>query len=173
MKKLGWLYEKLLFIGLALAALLVAAMAALVSTDVILRNLRLPNLPWVTEVSEYILFIATFLAAPWVLRQGAHVRVDIIVRGLPGKAKWGAQILANLVGLGVCIFLIRYGFKAFADAYQLKSLIFKQLIVPEWWFYSLIPITGALLSAEFILRLYRLWKHGSEEYPPLPSQGEA
>lgn len=172
MNRFGWVYEKLLFIGAALAALLIAAMAALISADVILRNLGMPNLPWVTEVSEYILFIATFAAAPWVLRQGAHIRVDIVLRGLPPKTKWGVQILTNLVGLAVCIFLMRYGFKVFAEAFHLKSMIFKQLILPEWWFYALIPITGALLTAEFILRVYRLWTQGSEEYSASSSQGE-
>jgi TRAP-type C4-dicarboxylate transport system permease small subunit len=169
-RKVGWVYEKVLFIGLAAAALLIAAMAVFISADVILRNLGMTNLPWVTEVSEYILFIATFLAAPWILRQGAHVRVDIVLRGLPPKTKLGAQVLANIVGLAVCVFLVRYGFKVFADAFQLKSMIFKQLILPEWWFFALIPITGALLAAEFLLRLYHLWSQGSE--PCSPSGGE-
>ncbi|MGI9464428.1 MAG: TRAP transporter small permease subunit, partial [Aestuariivirgaceae bacterium] len=59
-----------------LAGFALAALALLITTDVVIRNLGIGNFPWLLEVSEYVLFISTFLAAPWVLRENAHVSVD-------------------------------------------------------------------------------------------------
>ena len=135
------------------AAALLGGMALLIAGDVALRSVNLGSLPWSVEVAEYILFTATFLAAPWVLQEGGHVRVDIVVRMLP--AGWGSALdrLAAAIGLVVCGFLIYYGSGSAWEAYRLDSLIFKQLVVAEWWLLALIPVTGLLLGIEFLMRL--------------------
>ena len=56
MKKIYAWYEKVLTAGLIIGCLAIFLMAVGVSTDVILRNLELANLPWVVEISEYILW---------------------------------------------------------------------------------------------------------------------
>ena len=169
---LRWLnrfYEGALVVWLAASAGLLAFMALSVSLDVAIRNfsqasfqllgfsvswnLGWKNLPWVLEVSEYILFGATFLAAPWVLRHGGHVRVDVVERALGPRARRALRLLAHSAGLAVCLFLVIYGARTALDAYRLNTLIFKHFVVPEWWLLPLIPIPSLLLTTEFLLRL--------------------
>ncbi len=162
MKKFVYLYEKALHLGMVLACFTVLFMAITISADVLLRNLTLQSLPWVVEVSEYILFVSTFLAAPWVLRLGGHVRVDLVVRYLQPKPKMIVQAIADLFGLAVCLCLFYYGAKSAWEAWVLKSLIFKQLVIPEWWLLSFIPVTGLFLTAEFLCRISHIFKNGTE-----------
>jgi len=147
------LYHALItFLGL-LAGLAFGLLALAVGVDVIARNLGWFNLPWVLEVAEYTLYGATFLAAPWVLAENAHVRVDVLVTHLPtGLARW-LETVINLIGLLVSTVLIYFGTLATWDSYRLGSLIFKELIFPEWWLLWIMPLAGVLLGIEFIRRL--------------------
>lgn len=141
--------------GLA-AGLTVAALAVLVSVDVAARNVGWFNLPWLLEVSEYALYGLTFLAAPWVLAENAHVRVDMLVNVLPRPIARGLEAFADLVGLAISGMLIYFGWLATRDAYVQGSLIFKQLIIPEWWLLWIMPFSGLLLALEFCRRLLRM-----------------
>lgn len=138
----------------------VAALAILVTVDVAARNLGWFNLPWLLEIAEYALYGVTFLAAPWVLHQGAHVHVDVLVKALPARSARLLDGLMNGVGLAVSLMLVYYGALATWDAYRLGSLIFKVLIVPEWTLLWIMPLSGALLAIEFVLRLRRVHRSG-------------
>jgi len=165
MKKIYAWYEKVLSAGLIIGCLAIFLMAVGVSSDVILRNLELANLPWVVEISEYILFLATFLAAPWVMHKNGHTRVDLVVRLLPSRAAKITQAVADGLALFICLFLLYYGARTALEAMRLKSLIIKQLIVPEWWLFTIIPVTGLLLTMEFAYRIFRRfgWDPANDE----------
>src|SRR3989304_2566115 len=90
-------YRWVLHAGAVVAALLLGALALLVTGDVVARNVGLGTLPWIIEVSEYSLPLAPFLIAPWLLHQGQHVRLDTLVAALPPAA---ARALARLPGGG-------------------------------------------------------------------------
>lgn len=160
MQKVYAYYEKVLTAGLIIGCLSIFFMVAAVSSDIILRNLKLPNLPWVVEFSEYSLCLATFLAAPWVMHMDGHTRVDLVVRLLPARAERVANIFADCITLVICLFLLYYGGRTVIEAMRLKSLIIKQLVFPEWWLFAIIPVSGLLLTTEFLLRILRRfgWK---------------
>jgi len=136
-----------------LAGVSLGLIALTVTLDVGLRNLGWGNLPWLIEVAEYTLFVSTFLAAPWVLSLGAHVRVDVLVSALPRDAAVAVDFLVDGIGLAIALVLLYFGFSAAADAHRIGSLIFKELVVPEWWLLSAIPVSAALLAIEFVFRI--------------------
>ena len=51
--------------------------------------------------------------------------------------------------------LLYFGAVAAIDAHRIGALIFKELIVPEWWLLAVMPFSAALLTVEFSLRLGR------------------
>jgi len=135
------------------AAVIFAAMAVMVTADVLLRNLRIYNMPWLIEVAEYGLYTATFIAAPWILRMGGHVRVDVLVSALPRAwARW-IDVGVDALGLVISLVLFWFGTTAAADAHAIGSIIIKELVLPEWWLLSVIPFSTALLAIEFGRRL--------------------
>ncbi len=146
-------YRRLLDLcGLA-AGLMIGALALMVSADVVLRNVGAGGLPWAVEVAEYILYIATFLGAPWVLAKNGHVRVDVFISHVPVAAARWVDILVNLVGVLVSLVLLYFGAVAAVDAYLIGALIFKELIVAEWWLLAVMPFSAVLLTIEFCQRL--------------------
>jgi TRAP-type C4-dicarboxylate transport system permease small subunit len=136
-----------------LAGVAFAVVAALVTLNVLLRNLGVANFPWLLEVTEYVLYIGTFLAAPWVLRLGAHVRVDLLPGLLPAAGARLVNTAADLCGLVFSLILARHGLNVTADAFSRGDRIFKELVIPEWPLLATIPLAAALLAIEFARRI--------------------
>jgi TRAP-type transport system small permease protein len=132
----------------ALAAVLLGVTALAITLDVIARNVGLGTLPWILEVSEYVLPLATFLAAPWLLYRNEHVRLDVLLTAFPRLG-----VLANLVGLAVCGVLVVYGVRTILNSAAQGSMVFKSVVFPEWWLYAPVPLCFGLLSIEFLRRL--------------------
>jgi TRAP-type C4-dicarboxylate transport system permease small subunit len=138
-----------------LAGAVIALLALMVSIDVVIRNLGIGNFPWLLEVAEYALYVTTFLAAPWVLHLGAHVRVDVLLNIVPTRGGYVFEVAADLVGLGASAVLFYYGLAATQTSYADGSLIFKELVVTEWYLMAAMPLSAVLLMVEFLLRLRR------------------
>jgi len=141
-------YDRLLQGLAAIAAALLGASALAITLDVVGRNVGLGTLPWILEVSEYVLPLATFLVAPWLLRHNAHVRLDIPLQAWPR-----AGHVTNVVGLAVCAVLVVYGVRTILNSAEQGAMVFKSVVFPEWWLYAPVPLCFALLAVEFVRRL--------------------
>src|SRR5258707_2322001 len=156
MTRLSNTFGKLLNALAVLAALTLLAMVAMVTADIILRNLTRTGFPWANEVSEYALYITTLLTAPWLLRRGQHVRIDLVLTVVPARIAWLMEMLADVIGFAVCLVMIRYGFKMTMDSAVLGSITIKNLVFPEWWLLWPLPLCFILLAAEFVFRFDNL-----------------
>ena len=150
---IGRAYRGVLHAGAVVAALLLGALALLVTGDVVARNLGLGTLPWIIEVSEYSLPLATFLVAPWLLSRSEHVRLDTLITALPPAAGRVLERIADGVGLLICVVFVVYGTKAIASSAQQGSMVIKAIVFPEWWLYAPVPVCFALLAIEFVRRM--------------------
>ena len=135
------------------AALLLGAMAVLVTADVVMRNVGLGTLAWVLEVSEYSLPVATLLAAPWLLHRNEHVRLDVLVAALPAPLARLLERCADVAGILICAVFVWYGTRLILDSARIGSTVVKTLSIPEWWQYALVPVCFFLLAVEFARRL--------------------
>jgi TRAP-type C4-dicarboxylate transport system permease small subunit len=148
----GRLYEALA----GAAGLMLLAMVAVVTADIVLRNLGRTGFSWADEVSEYALYLITMCTAPWLLRRGQHVRIDIILTIVPPPVAWLMEAVADVIGLAVCLILARYGAAMAHDSWRIGATTIKNLVFPEFWLLAPLPLCFVLLAAEFILRLHRL-----------------
>lgn len=149
-------YDRLIDGTGLVAGVCVAAMAVAITVDIVLRYFDWGTIRWVVEVSEYDLFVITFLGAPWVLREGGHVRVDLVASALPLSLRRIMELAAELIGLVVAAALGVFGLLACIDAYVTDTRIYKTLTFHEWWLLALLPLSGALLSIEFVRRIRRI-----------------
>ena len=140
------------------AALVLFAMVAIVTADVVLRNSVGAGIAWANEVSEYALYVMTLLTAPWLLRRGQHVRLDIVLTLVPARVAWLMEAMGDVLGFAVSIVLVRYGLVMTLDSWRLGAITIKNLVFPEWWLLALLPATFALLAVELVLRFDRLLK---------------
>jgi TRAP-type transport system small permease protein len=149
-------FGRLLDAMAGMAALILLAIVAIVSADILLRDALGSGIPWADEVSEYALYVITVLTAPWLLRRGQHVRIDIILTMVPPQIAWLMEATGDILGFAVCLTLIRYGLAMAYDSWATGSTTIKNLIFPEWWLLALLPACFVLIAIEFIFRFHRL-----------------
>ncbi len=137
----------------ALSAILIGLTALAITLDVVARNLGLGNLPWILEVSEYMLPLATFLVAPWLLRRNEHVRLDVLLQFARGPLGRALELASNVAGIVICAVLVVYGWRAIANSAQQGAMVLKSVVFPEWWLYAPVPVCFLLLAFEFGRRI--------------------
>jgi TRAP-type transport system small permease protein len=141
-------YARTLEVLAASAAVLLGVTALAITLDVVARNVGLGTVPWILEVSEYVLPLATFLVAPWLLYRNEHVRLDMLLNVWPRLGH-----VTNIVGLAVCAVLVIYGVRTILNSAAQGGMIFKSVVFPEWWLYVPVPLCFAFLTIEFVRRL--------------------
>ena len=156
MNRISAFCERLFNALAVVAALLLFAMVALVTADILLRNTARVGFAWANEITEYALYLTTLLTAPWLLRRGQHVRIDMALVLVPPRVAWVMEALADIVGLAASLVLVWYGSVMTAQSARLGSLTIKNLVFPEWWLLAPLPVCFALLALEFVLRFHRL-----------------
>src|SRR5688572_10773859 len=102
-------FERVMGFLCTLFGLSLGAIVALIGIDVAVRNAGLGSLPWLIELTEYVMYVGTFLAAPFVLRQGNHVRIDMLLVSLPRRFAIRLEQLVDLCGVGISLALLWYG----------------------------------------------------------------
>lgn len=148
-----WL-DRLMMVAGGISVAGFALMAIMVLADVFIRNLSLANVPWLNEVTEYLLTIATFAGAPWVLHYSGHVNVDILLRIVSGPAARLLTLIAHFIGFAISAIVFCLSVSASLDSYGSGAQVFKNLIFPEW--YLMLPVVWCfgLCSLEFLARLF-------------------
>lgn len=148
------IYHALMQVCGGAAALSLGLAALLVAFDVVARNLNIVTLAWVVDVTEYSLPFATFLAAPWLLYRNEHVRLDLLLTSVPRRVARAIDRGADVMGLLICLVLLRFGVYVIADSARQGSMVDKTLSFPEWWLYVPVPVCFALLATEFVRRMF-------------------
>jgi TRAP-type C4-dicarboxylate transport system permease small subunit len=158
------IFERALELFCTIFALVLGALIFLMCLDIAIRNFRIGSLPWLIELTEYAMYAGTFLAAPWVLRLGSHVRVDALLVSLPKRAAVVIEQLVDLIGLAVALVLVYFGALAVFDAWATNLVARKTWNFEEWLLLLPIPLSGALLAIEFILRIARVRGVVADDY---------
>jgi len=148
------LYHGVITASGLVAAVLFGLMALLVCLDVLLRNVSSLSISWAVEMTEYMLMTAAFLAAPWLAYTNDHICVDVLVRGLPDRARKRVAVLCNVICLLISLVLMLESIKSLLANAAQGGMIFKVLILPEWWLAIPISFSFTLLSLEFVRRLF-------------------
>jgi TRAP-type C4-dicarboxylate transport system permease small subunit len=170
MRAIFWLNGQLVRMLCVFAVLLIAAMMLGISAEVILRMAGGASIPGMIELTEYALFASTFFVAPYLLRTNEHIRVDLVIARLdPGSARvveCGVLVvimaISVVTGVIATILMVR--------SYQAGTLIFKDLIFPQWWLDWIIPLSSLAMlfqALELLVTLVRTPAGGI----PLPAEG--
>lgn len=157
-------YRGLLAALAGVAGLVLAATAALIPVNIVLRTWFSSGLFGIFEAIEYGLVAATFLAAPWVLAHNGHVTVDIGLMALSERQRRWIGRLTSLLGAVLCAVFLYYSLTATLMSAARGSTIRTTFIVQEWWVLSVMPVSMALMTVEFLRRLVRpvpVERHGA------------
>lgn len=155
----GWLVRILCVSGV----LVIAVMALGVSAEVILRMFNFSSITGLIELTEYGLFISTFFMAPHLLRTNEHIRVDIaMARVDPATARVFEYFVLTAI-IVVCVVTGAVSTLMLIDSIRAGMLIFKDLVIPQWWLDWIIPLTSLVLGLQAFEMLIA---HARSSAPP-------
>ncbi len=139
-----------------LAAACILFMMFAICYSVILRYFWNKPVPWIVEVSSYLMLYITFLGTAWLQSQNGHVEVDLFLSNLRPKVRASLQAITSLGGVVVGFILTWKGALVTLDFYQRGVTMMGILSTPQCLLLAIIPIGGFLLFIEFLIRIWRL-----------------
>lgn len=124
-----------------------------ICADVILRLIGAGGIYWMLEAIEYLQFVVVMTGGTWVLYHGAHVSLDILVVLLPSRPRRAVRLAACVIGMVASLVFSLASLAATIDTWRSGAIIYKSLVIPEWWPLAFIAAGFGLMTVEFLLQL--------------------
>lgn len=138
----------------------ILAMMAMMVIDATMRSIF--NLPVraLIAFSEILLVWVCLTAFAHGLITGVHVRVTMVLNFMPRRLRLVCEVLADSIGL-LCFALVTYyGWFYFWDSWVTKESAMTSIRSPVWLAKPAVPLAGALMTFEFLLRLIHTLRTG-------------
>ena len=137
------------------AAACIVFMMFAICYSVFMRYFWSKPVPWVLEISSYLMLYITFLGTAWLQRQEGHVEVDLFLGNAKERTRAGFKAVTYLFGAAVGFILAWKGSLVTVDYYRRGVTLMGILDTPQFLLMVIIPIGGFLLLVEFILQIWR------------------
>ena len=145
--------------------LLIVAIAALSSWNIMSRYIARSPVVWADEVCEFMLLICVFLTLPLSWREDQHVRVDILYSHWSKKWRNRANLAFSFWAFLFCAALTWYGYLQARHAMLLGETSLTATAVPIYPLLAFIPIGTFLLCIQIIISSWRMIKGKSADGP--------
>jgi len=146
-----------------IAALAIIFMMFAISYAVMMRYIWNKPVPWIVEISSYLMLYITFLGTAWLQRKGGHVEVDLFIGRLKPRSRAVLKAVTSLGGALVGFILAWKGALVTVDYFQRDVTVIGILDTPQFLLMGIIPIGGLLLLVEFLLQAWRYGKRALKE----------
>jgi TRAP-type C4-dicarboxylate transport system permease small subunit len=131
---------------------MLAAMSAIIFTNVVLRYTTSQSIEWAEEVARHLMIWLTFIGCGPVLRYGGHIAIDNLQDALPDRAAQALRVLIAVLITGFCVFCIWFGLE-YMDRTQFQSTPATQISFA--WIYMALPLGMAMTLVHWLLILRR------------------
>ena len=150
--KLDSILDRLNSVMAWIAALAIIFMMFAISYAVMMRYVWNKPVPWIVEISSYLMLYITFLGTAWLQRKGGHVEVDLFTGRLKPRVRAAFKTITSLGGAVVGFILAWKGSLVTVDYFQRDVTAIGILNTPQFLLMGIIPIGGFLLLVEFLLQ---------------------
>ncbi len=169
MRAVFWLNAQLVRMLCVLAILLIAAMMVGISAEVILRMLGYSSIKGLVELTEYALFMSTFFIAPYLLRTNEHIRVDLLIARMDRATARFVECGVLTIIIAICAITCAVATMLMVRSYQAETLVFKDLVFPQWWLDWIIPLATFAIMLQALEMLVALIRNPPSD-EPVPSE---
>jgi TRAP-type C4-dicarboxylate transport system permease small subunit len=148
-------FDRILSATAYASGVIIVLMMVSMSFDVVMRYFF--NMPtrWAGDFSGYMQFVMVLLGAAWVLSVRGHTRIDILATHFPPKMQKVMNIATSIIGLLGCALFVYVGVMATSTAFIDNEFLYRDIEVPLWPLYAVIPLCFTLLSIQFGRMIYR------------------
>jgi C4-dicarboxylate transporter, DctQ subunit len=134
------------------AAVMIIFMMFAICYAVLARFCWNEPVPWVVEVSSYLMLYITFLGMAWLQGKNGHVRIDLFTSRLGTTTTALLDVFTSLGGVAIGLVLTWKGAAITIDYFHRDVTVIGILNTPQYLLMGIIPLGGALLLIEFILQ---------------------
>ena len=133
----------------AFMAIALAFMTVITFIQVCLRYLFDTGLVWSLEATTYTFAWLVLVGMSYGVRTKSHIAVDVMTARLPLAAQRLVGLLALLLCLAYCAFMV-YGSYAFVDRLVQLGNDARDIPLPRWLLTAIMPVAFALLGLRFV-----------------------
>ena len=142
------------------AICLMSVLAICVIAQVIWRYALGTPLTWSEELARYMQIWMVMLGAAVMMRKGGHLAIDLVTASLPPKIK---RVTDTLVYIAIIVFfsiVVWQGIPVTMNAMKQHS---PAIQANMGYVYMALPVGGALILMEAVIRFVRFLKTGSAD----------
>lgn len=126
-------------------------MIIVVNLQVYYRYILNNSLFWSEELARFLLVWMTFLGATVAYHRGLHPGIEVLYRRLPPKFKLWTLNFVHLSSLIFFLVMVWYGWRF---TYFVRLQTSPALDLPKWVIFSVIPISGMILSLHAVVFIF-------------------
>jgi TRAP-type C4-dicarboxylate transport system permease small subunit len=157
-----------IFDNIILAIFWIAGMLLFYATigtciDAILRYFLNRPIPWMLEITEYIMLYIPFLGAAFVLREEGHIKVDLLINHLSDRNKNRMGVITSGVGGIVMVIYTWFGAQVTLDFFKREVPSLEYLKTPMYLILMIIPIGSFFFSIQFLRQIRSYYRKMSSE----------
>jgi TRAP-type C4-dicarboxylate transport system permease small subunit len=125
--------------------------------NIVLRKTTDVNLYWSVEVVRKVIYFTSYIGCVAAIRSRSLIRIDVLPQLLP-VTKRLLNLVSHLAVLAFAAFMLRLGWQMTVMAYQDPYAYTATLKIPEWYFYAVLPLMGAMMFLRTLIVLVEDWK---------------
>ena len=155
-------------------SLFITVMVALIvaMANVLLRKLTSDiNLYWSDEIVRKTIFFTTYVGCIAAIRNRSLIRIDALPQLFPFLKK-PLTLLSHIGVLVFSGFMVKLGYDLALLVYQDQFAKTASLQIPEWYFYAVFPIMGAMMFLRTLIVMVEDWLGIDLCRPPLKDEPE-
>jgi len=140
-------------------SLFISVMVALLvaMANVMLRKLTSDvNLYWSDEVVRKTIFFTTYVGCIAAIRSRSLIRIDALPQLLPFMKK-PLTLLSHIGVLVFSGFMVQLGYSLPMMVHEDQFAKTVSLQIPEWYFYAVFPIMGAMMFIRTLIVMVEDW----------------
>lgn len=137
----------------ALAGIVIFALMALISADVLARGLFAAPIRGQVDATSLAMVSFGVLCISYCYRRAAHIRMDILVTALEGRARWAVELATTVLALVVVTAIIPGSWTHFMRAYEFGDTTMG-VGLPTWPSKLAVPVGLGVMWLRLTLELW-------------------
>lgn len=150
LKRLAHVYNKLEEYALVYT---LAFCVVIISFQVIMRYVFNNSLSWTEEAAKYLFIWLIWLGTSIAAKERSHISLEIVTNKLKGRAKAVLDIVAKLIWVAMCLFLLVNGLEVVQGMIGRGKTASAMPWLKVWVVYLAIPVSQGVLSLRIIVQI--------------------
>jgi TRAP-type C4-dicarboxylate transport system permease small subunit len=156
--RLSRIFDRILLGTSYASGTIIVIMMLSMSYEVVMRYYFKAPTRWAGDFSGYMQYALVLIAAAWVLSIRGHTRIDILVSRLTARWQQVLGLITSAVALIACLLFVWVGIEATQTAYAGNEFLYRDIELPLYPFYAVIPFSFILLAIQFGRIVYNHWR---------------